>query len=169
MGNSMYAKEFINRVYIGNVGALVNTHKYFYISFGLLGTGIEFLGKCLNESRNATWHENKTGLGKENFDFVLTNLMKRYAPFKDTHNLCDSLRNGMAHAFKPKNNIELTHRIEADDKGWADLQINSSGRLVLVCENLFQEFETACLEVIRKIDANEFNSAGKVYQPFLNI
>ena len=169
MSQYLYPKDFILKIYVDNLEEIVNTHRYHYISFGLLGTGIEFLGKCLNETENLTWHEHKTGLPRRNFDMTLTSLMTRYGPYKDTYRLCDSLRNGMAHAFQPKNMIELTHENEARERGWVDLRINSSGRLVLVCENLYDDFKEACLEVMRRIDANAFDPTGKIYRPFLQI
>jgi len=169
MSSHLYPKDFRRKVYIENVGEILNKHKYHYISFGLLGTGIEFLGKCINQTENPTWHENTRGLGKRNFDLVLTDLMTRYSAYKDSYKLCDSLRNGMAHAFQPKNKIELTHKVEADDRGWIDLTINSNDRLVIVAENFYDDFKTACLEVIRRIEANEFDPNGKMYKPFLEV
>lgn len=169
MSNHLYPKDFIRKIYIENVGDILNKHKYHYISFGLLGTGIEFLGKCINEVENPTWHENARGLGKRNFDKALTDLMTRYSSYKESHKLCDSLRNGMAHAFQPKNMIELTHKNEADARGWVDLTINSNGRLVIVVETFYDDFKTSCLEVIRGIEENGFDPNGKMYKPFLEI
>lgn len=169
MNHYLYPKDFIRKIYVDDLDDIVNLHKYHYISFGLLGTGIEFLGKCLNEAENPTWHVHKMGLPKRNFDMALTNLMTRYAPYRDAHKLCDSLRNGMAHAFQPKNRIELTHQDEANERGWVDLTINSNRRLVLVCENLYEAFSNACLVVMKRIDAEGFDPKGKIYKPFLEI
>jgi hypothetical protein len=164
----LYPKEFIQNIYIENVGQILD-QEFHYITFGLLGTGIEFLGKCINEGDNPTWHTPR--IGKRNFDKVLIDLMPRYATFKDSHKLCDSLRNGMAHAFQPKGQIELTHKKEAEKRGWIDLQINSEGRLVLVVEDLYRDFKTACLEVLQRIDDGAFDRTinNKMYEPFLEV
>ena len=167
MDKYLYPKDFIRAIYIDNLNDIVNKHNYFYISFGLIGTGMEFIGKCINEFKNPTWHDKH--LGTENFNIVLSQLMPSYLPFKSKYKLCDSLRNGMAHAFQPKNNIELTHQKEADERGWKHLSENSRHRLVLICEILYDDFSNACYEVIRRVENNEFDTNGKMYKPFLKI
>ncbi len=43
-------KQFIETVLIKEIGELTNTNPY--LSFVLIGIGIEFLGKCLDSNEN---------------------------------------------------------------------------------------------------------------------
>jgi hypothetical protein len=127
------------------------------------------LGKCLNEKDNVTWHENPKGLVKRNFNYAIKEVMKSYEGHKNKYSLCDSLRNGMSHAFQPKQKIELSDSKDAIKKGWKHLESNSDEKLVLICEPFYSDFQKACIEVVRRIDSNEFDKGGKMYKPFLKV
>jgi hypothetical protein len=44
-------KDFIKSVLIDELGAMIDQHPY--ISFIMMGIGIEFLGKCINTTLNS--------------------------------------------------------------------------------------------------------------------
>jgi len=167
--DKLYPKDFIRKIYVENLGQLIGMG-YYYIGFGLIGIGIEFLGKCIRINQNPKWET--PNQGRDNFQEVINDLMKSYKPFigaNTTFDFSDNLRNGMAHAFRPKEKLELTHRKEAIEKGWEHAKTNSTVRLVICCEDLFEDFKCACKEIIRRIEHEEFPEGDKIYQPFLDI
>lgn len=167
--NQLFPKEFIRKIYIENLGQIISLG-YYYIGFGIMGIGIEFIGKCIRYKHNENW--DKPNQGRDNFQEAINQLMKKYAPFIGANNefdFSDNLRNGMSHAFKPKGKLELTFRKEAKDRGWQHVQKNFSGRLVICCEDLYEDFHMACKEVLRKIEDKEFPEGDKIYKSFLDI
>jgi len=135
-------KEFIHQVFIMELGRIKD--QYPYISFAIMATGIEFLGKCLDQSSE---HWNVTGRSKINFEFAINNLeaFKKYRPFLDRFKMHDSLRNGFAHSFVPKYSIGLSSKDEAPHML---VYGKNYDRLNLRCEDLYEDFRLACLEVI---------------------
>jgi hypothetical protein len=132
-------KEFIETVLINEIEDIHLNHPY--ISFATMAIGIEFLGKCLNDQED--W--NAQGRSKADFELAINSLssLASYRPYLASHNLWDSLRNGFLHSFVPKNTVTLSSRDEADH-----FQQISSTTVNLKCENFFQDFKNACLEVI---------------------
>jgi len=137
----MLPKEFINITFLQQYKQIA--YKYHYISFILIGIGIEFLGKCLDEDRS--WQQ--SGFSKIHFNKAINELMPKYIPYNSEFNLCDSLRNGMAHALLPKYRIGLTNREEAKKYGNHHLKIRD-GNLILVAEDLYDDFERACQTIM---------------------
>ncbi|MFA5413238.1 MAG: hypothetical protein WC348_01720 [Patescibacteria group bacterium] len=133
----MLPKEFIRITFLEQYRQI--SYKYPYLSFVLIGIGIEFLGKCLDENRS--WQQ--SGFSAIHFNMAINELMPKYIPFNSQFNLCDSLRNGMTHALLPKHNIGLTHREEAKRYGNYHLKI-VNGQLILVAEDLYDDFRKAC-------------------------
>lgn len=108
-----------------------------------MATGIEFLGKCLDDTAA---HWNVSCRSKTNFDEAINQLnsFEPYRQFLDSHKLWDSLRNGFSHSFVPKYPITLSSKTEM-----AHLVLHSNNqRLNLKCEDLFEDFRNACLEII---------------------
>jgi hypothetical protein len=135
----MKPKEFIDTVLINEVGAI---HlQYPYISFAVMAIGIEFLGKCLNKYEN--WSE--SGHSKEDFELAINSLnsFDKYRPLLTSHGLWTSLRNGFLHSFVPKNTLTLSSKDET-----AHLVPVTPTKINLRCENLYEDFKEACLEVI---------------------
>ncbi len=168
LDDKLFPKDFIHKIYIENLGQIISMG-YYYIGFGLIGIGIEFLGKCSQCSQNPNWDTPQKG--KENIQAAVIDLMKSYEPFiSPEFNFAYNLRNGMAHAFKPKGKIELTFRKEASERGWRHKNVNQNGRLVICCEDLYDDFKSACEEVIRRIEQNEFtNPNDKIYKAFIDV
>ena len=76
-------KEFIKAVLIDELGILTETNPY--ISFIMMGIGIEFLGKCINSTLNGWNIKNRS---KEDFEKATTDIPK----FTKVHTLLDNLR-----------------------------------------------------------------------------
>ncbi|HTE31083.1 MAG TPA: hypothetical protein VK666_11965 [Chryseolinea sp.] len=150
----MTPKEFIEVVFLHDLANMIESRPY--ISFSTMATGIEFLGKCMDD--NAT-HWNVSGRSKINFEAAINQLtsFEPYRKFLDSHRLWDSLRNGFSHSFVPKYPITLSSRNEM-----AHLIVHSNNlRLNLKCEDLFTDFKNACLEIINKDFPDSNNKMNK--------
>lgn len=130
-------KLFIKQIFVNELTDLSTKHHY--ISFFVMATGIEFLGKCLDSSAK---HWNVGGRAEFNFFNAIDTLsaFEKYKPYKKM--LYTDLRCGFAHSFVPKGNLTLSSKDEMPH-----MQING-GRLNLKCEDFYEDFKLACLEVI---------------------
>lgn len=162
----MNVKEFIKKVFLDEYKRLIYDYRFHYISFSLIALGIEFLGACLDEHDfSTTKHSGKR------FRNAITELFPlQYQRFNNKGNpydLCNNLRNVFAHQFRPGPRIGLTHRDESIKYGTRHLQIQGN-QLILVAEDLYEDFESACKEIIRRID-NKLIEHPKVYSSYLSV
>lgn len=144
-------REFINNVLIGEFKDIQQRHPY--VSFSLIGLGIELLGACIGEFEFAEkWKS------AERFRNAIKELFpQEYQVYNDENrgdDLYDNLRCGFAHQSRPGGKIALTHRAESERENTEHLK-DYKGKLILVAENLFEDFEAACRGVIRRIDDGE--------------
>jgi hypothetical protein len=138
--SKMLPKEFIQTILIDEIGEIHESHPY--IAFAIMAIGIEFLGKCLNSSKS--WNASNS---KVDFESAINELeaFSSYRPYLKSHTLWNSLRNGFAHSFVPKNTITLSSKDEADH-----FHKNSETQINLKCENFYVDFKKGCEEVINK-------------------
>ena len=155
----MTPKEFINIVFIEELGVLKDTNPY--ISFAIMAAGIEFLGKCLDRKAK-DW--NVSNKSKFNFEYAIKHLesLKPYRPYLTSHKLWDSLRNGFAHSFVAKYPITLSSKGSTPHL----LLFENDTRLNLRCEDLYEDFKKACKEVI---NMNFPNPKDKMNHQFLAV
>ena len=161
----MKVKGFIETVFLGEYREIVYKHRFHYISFSLIALGIEFLGACIDEH-----HFGKTRQSGPRFRRAIQELFPpEYQRFinRGDYDLYKNLRNGFAHQFRPGSTVGLTHRAESARYGTEHLQIYN-GQLILISEDLYEDFETACKKVIRKID-NRSITHPKVDSSFLSL
>lgn len=155
--NEIYPKEFIKQVFIKEVGELIDDHPY--ISFMVMGAGLEFLGKAI-DSNLADW---ETGKSRKTFDHAVKtlNALSTYRPYlaKTSSDLYGSLRCGLLHGAKPKKKITLSSK---NEKGHLTTGQNN---LNLRCEEFYAHFKAACEEVI----SMNFPSGDKMKKPYLAI
>lgn len=153
---TMTPKEFIKNVLIDEVKEIHLNHPY--ISFAIMAIGIEFLGKALNSYDD--W--NKSGRSKQDFELAINQLdsLKVYRPLLTSHKLWDSLRNGFAHSFVPKGTLSLSSKAET-----GHLVNISSSQINLKCEDFYNDFKNACLEVI----SLQTFSSNKMDRPLLAV
>lgn len=133
-----------------------------YLSFGQIAAGIEFLGACLDSD---DWHDYEKS--QTRFRLAMKYLMpkvdKRYGGLNDGHDrpydLYSMLRGGMAHVCRPKGDFSFIGAGTAKDKGLRHLEVNGkSGKMVLVAEEFFENFEAACKDVLQQLPTLEKSS-----------
>lgn len=149
-------KDFIQTVFINELGQLINSHAY--ISFFTIGIGIEFLGKCI-DTNEQDW--NKSGNSGKHFKKAVNELisLSKYRPFLTSHQLYKSFRCGLAHAAAPNFRVTLSSKNES-----GNLTILNN-RLNLKIEDLYDDFKGACLEVISR----NFAQTDKMNMPYLEV
>jgi len=155
----MSVKNFIETVFVHQVGELVQTHPY--LAFIVMASGIELLGKCLR----ANSFEEK-GVSRNRFEEAIQNL-QAFTPYRglvgknNQTDLYASFRCGLAHVMVPNSRITLSSKNEMKH-----LQVHGNGKRVnLRCEDFYEDFKKACAEL--------FNMSGdiqrKLSQPFLSV
>jgi len=149
-------KDFIKSVLIDELGTLIEKHPY--ISFIMMGIGIEFLGKCIEGSLNDWNLSGRSGLDFKDAINTIPSLQK-YAPYLTTHDLYGSFRCGLAHAVSPKYKITLSSK---DEMGHL---IEESGRINLKVEDFYSDFKLACEHVID----NTYPTGDKMNRDFLQV
>ena len=92
-------RDFIKSVLIAEVGSMIENHPY--ISFILMGIGIEFLGKCIDTGLN-DW--NVSGRSRKDFENAIKTIpsLQKYQKYLTSYDLYGSFRCGLAHAVSPK-------------------------------------------------------------------
>ena len=149
-------KEFIQTVLINEIGELTDSHPY--ISFILMGIGIEFIGKCIDKSLT-DW--NVSGRSKQDFENAIKAIpsLKKYEPYLASHQMYSSFRCGLAHAVSPKLQITLSSKQEM-----AHL-VESNGRLNLKVEDFYNDFKDACNYII----SQNYTNGDKMNADFLEV
>lgn len=151
------AKEFIQSALIDEVGDMVQNHPY--MSFIIMGIGIEFLGKCIDTSLN-DW--NKQRRSKRDFEDAIKNIpsLKKYQTYLSSHTLYGSFRCGLAHTVSPKVKITLSSKDELEH-----LVKHNGGKLNLKVEDFYIDFKNACKHVINRT----YPSGNKMNDDFLYV
>jgi hypothetical protein len=125
----MNAREYIDTFLINGIGRLVDEHPF--QAFILMATGIEFLGKCLNEGEWDTSNQSR-----DDFNAALDKL-DSLGKYKEIENLYNKLRCGLAHLGIPKTGLTL-----CPDKN--NLEANP---ILLGCKEFYEDFKAACTEI----------------------
>ena len=149
-------KDFIKEVLIDEVGSLIDKHPY--ISFILMGIGIEFLGKCTDSGLN-DW--NVSGRSREDFENAIKRIpsLQKYETHLTTYDMYGSFRCGLAHAAAPKYKITLSSKQET-----AHL-IENNGRLNLKVEDFYADFKAGC----EHIRGTSYAVSDKMNRDFLQV
>jgi hypothetical protein len=132
-------KKFIEQVFISELEELSKVNHY--ISFAIMATGIEFLGKCLDNTAKDWNVRNRT---EQNFKSAIDTLDAFVNYRQHKHILYTDLRCGFAHSFVPGPKLSLSSKNETEN-----LTVNE-GILNLRCEDFYKDFKAACKEVIEK-------------------
>lgn len=153
---TLKSKDFIKSVLIDELGGMINGHPY--ISFVIMGIGIEFLGKCLATTRNE-WNEG--GHSETDFENAIKNFpsLKKYESYLKSHKLYSSFRCGLVHAISPKVQVTLS------SKGELGHLIEQGGRINLKVEEFYDDFKQACEYVINM----KFAPGDKMNSDFLQV
>jgi hypothetical protein len=158
--------DFIRTVLINEIGELVDSHPY--LSFILMGIGIEFMGKCI-DIRLTDWNE--SGRSKLDFESAIKTIpsLKKYEPYLISHQMYSSFRCGLAHAVAPKTQITLSSKEEMGHL------IDNNGRLNLKVEDFYQDFKDACNYILtqsypigNKMNADFLEVPGAIFNSGTN-
>ncbi len=166
----MNAKEFIEIYLMDGIGAIQGTgrHDHYYLSFGLITQGIEFLGACLDNGDYLL-----QGRSRARFEKAITELFPRdyhkYVGKGCAYDLYANLRCGLLHVVLPGHDVELIQQAEVSAFGGDNLdivEVRGKKRLILVAQAFYNDFKDACEEVRKRIGNKEI-SDKKVYNPTL--
>ena len=126
-----------------------------YFAFFIIASGIEFLGKCINDQKD--WQTEK--MSRTDFQNAINQLdsfvnYRNYLQGMNTDqiDLYSSLRCGLLHAMLPKSNILLM-------RGNEPLKQDSNRKLLLSIETFYNDFCDACSEILSS--KHESKWAGK--------
>jgi hypothetical protein len=150
----MKVMDFIQNVLIDEFKEIQQDEGRAYISFSLISQGIEFLGACLDSEPFSA-----KGLSAPRFRRAIYDLFPTpYHPFNQgsgkPFDLYENLRCGLLHIILPGSPLELIRRSGKEKFNANHLQIKEIRgieRLVLVSEDLFDDYEKACKEIIARI------------------
>lgn len=138
------AEESTRTVFLQEMRSVVYDHQgSAFIKFINLAIGIEYLG--------AFWDNNdfmEEGLSEKRFNKALKKLFpKKYQRFSKSGNefyLYKQFRCPFVHQLRPGKKVVVTHRAESQKEGTTHLEPTKNGFLVLVLEDFFDDFESAC-------------------------
>ena len=144
-----------------------------FLSFGILGISIEVLGSFFDERPL-----DEQGFSKQRFKRAVDRLLRPQNPTyantclckKNEHNdycLYRGLRCGMAHIGRPQGKIVFTTRDEARSDQNTHLSRDCRGMLVLVAEDLADDF-IAGWRVLKTLSEN-CETKKKVTDPYLTV
>jgi len=149
------AKRFINKVMILELKEVVN--KSPWLAFSLIGNGIEVLGKCIDPLHPTSWDQ--SGRSRTNFEDAIKNLngLNKYIHLlnRKGFDLYAQFRCGLTHGLAPKGGISLSSGNQSDNLS------EQFGSVNFHIESLYEDFKTACLDVIGRTYAepNKMNAA----------
>ena len=150
-------KDFIKRTLIDEMKDIVARHPY--LSFSLISSGIEFLGKCmLTEYKQWELPREEIYRAYEKGIEIISDVDNRYAEIKNFKN---ELRNSLIHSFLPGAKISLSE-VKAGDNHFSK---DDKGKTILVAEIFYRDFVLAC----KKVLARDFDADDKMEKYFLHI
>lgn len=163
----MTLEHFINNVIKDELGIMINTPRLKYLSFIVMSSAIEFLGACIDND-NRDFHV--SGLSSSRFEKAIDEIPALIKYRKNKKILYEELRCGLSHVALPKSKIELTERNDqVCGKMHMQIQVlinrTHPRRLILVCEDLYDDISHAATEVIERLKLGRDHH--KVYESFM--
>ena len=146
--------DFIQEVLIDEFKGIQEDEGHHYLALSLLCQGIEFLGACLDADAFSS-----KGLGAPRFRRAICDLFPTsYQKFNQgsgkPFDLYENLRCGWLHVILPESRLALIRRsekVKLNANHLEVIEIRGMNRLVLVSEDLFDDYEKACKEIIARI------------------
>ena len=150
----MAVVDFIQKVLMEEFKNLQRDETDDIILLSLLCQGIVFLGACLDSEPFSA-----KGLSAPRFRKAIDDLFPTsYHPFNQgsgkRYDLYENLRCSLFHIILPGSYMELIRRSQKAEWNVDHLEvkeIRGMNRLVLVTEDLFEDYEMACKEIITRI------------------
>ena len=146
--------DFIQKVLIDEFKEIQQDEGHPYISFSLICQGIEFLGACLDSEPFSAKGLSAPRFRRAMYDLFPTSYGKFNQGTGKPFDLYENLRCGLIHVILPGSRLELIRRTEKAKFSANHLEvkeIRGIDRLVLVSEDLFEDYERACEEIIARI------------------
>jgi len=151
----MRISDFIQRILIDEIKEIQEDKEHQPLAVSLICQGIEFLGACLDSEPFSG-----KGLSGPRFRRAIYDLFPTsYHPFNQgsgkPFDLYENLRCGLFHVILTGLQLELVRRSEKPLLNVSHLEvreIRGVNRLVFVLEDLFDDYEKACKEIIARID-----------------
>jgi hypothetical protein len=146
--------DFIQKVLIDEFKEIQQDEGHHYISFNLICQGIEFLGACLDSEPFSAKGLNAPRFRRAIYDLFPTNYRQFNQGSGKPFDLYENLRCGLLQVILPGSRLELLRRCEEAKFNAHHLEIKEIrdiNRLVLVLEDLFDDYERACKEIIARI------------------
>ena len=150
----MRISEVIQEVLIDEFKEIQQDERYYYISFNLICQGIEFLGACLDSDAFSNKGLRAPRFRRAIYDLFPTSYHKYNQGSGKPFDLYENLRCVLFHVILPGSRFELVRRCEkpAFDANHLEVkEIRGINRVVLVLEDLFDDYEKACKEIIARI------------------
>ena len=146
--------DFIQKVLIEEFREIGQDEGHHYISFSLICQGIEFLGACLDSEPFSAKGRGAARFRRAVYDLFPTSYRKFNQGTGRPFDLYENLRCGLFHVILPESPLELVRRTDKPEFDAMHLEvreIRGTNRLVLVSEDLFDDYEKACKEIIARI------------------
>jgi len=146
--------DFIQNVLIDEFKRIQQAEGHHYLSFSLICQGIEFLGACLDSEPFSAKGLSAARFRRAIYDLFQTSYREFNQGSGRPFDLYENLRCGLHHVILPESPIELIQRSEKAIFHANHLEvkeIRGIHRLVLVSEDLFEDYEKACQEIIARI------------------
>ena len=150
----MRISDFIQKVLIEEFRKIQQDEGHHYISFSLICQGIEFLGACLDSEPFSAKGRSAARFRRALYDLFPASYRQFNQGTGRPFDLYENLRCGLHHVILPESPIELIEQSEREKFDVNHLEvkeIRSMSRLVLVLEDLFDDYEKACKEIIARI------------------
>jgi hypothetical protein len=146
--------DFIQKFLIDEFKEIQQDEGHHYISLNLICQGIEFLGACLDSEPFSAKGLSAPRFRRAIYDLFPTSYRKFNQGSGRSFDLYENLRCGLLHVILPESPLELIRRTEKTKFNVNHLEvkeIRGINRLVLVLEDLFDDYEKACEEIIARI------------------
>jgi len=146
--------DFIQNILIDEFKKIQQDKDHHYISFSLICQGIEFLGACLDSEPFSAKGLSAARFRRAIYDLFPTSYRKFNQGSGRPFDLYENLRCGLLHVILQESPLELIRRSEKEELNANHLEvkeIRGIHRLVLVSEDLFEDYEKACQEIIARI------------------
>ena len=143
--NNLSAKDFIQKVFIGETGRLVD-EGFYHFAFVIMAQGLETLGSFLDSKPLKAREQSKL-----RFSHAINRLMpKEYSKLNNNHKLYDQLRASLSHTFTAGRKVFLTSKSNKEF-GKKHLQ-EIDEKLILVVEDFYADFKKACERLLDGMD-----------------
>ncbi len=152
--------EFIKKTFINEFGRL-QEQGFHYVSIMLMAQGIETLGSFLDDKPFRAERQSS-----KRFSLAINRLFpKQYRKANNNYWLYNKLRNHMAHMFVPSSFLILC---TTADKPEGKTHLSYDGeKMIIIAEDFYLDFKSACEKLIKKIDNKEVSSK-KIGSNFLS-